>query len=87
MSRPTDDLFGPGGGPVGKCARLVWRLKIQGVICASETAPDIRRAILDAGVQVVTYGRCDNGRAGTYADRFADVFGEPLIQTKKAKRC
>ena len=71
-------------GPTGSVARLVWRLGHYGVLCDNETADGVRAAILDAGVQFVTYGRGNTRTALSFAERFEEVFQQPLVP--KARR-
>ena len=67
--------------------RIVAGLRNHGVLTASGRADDLRRAILDAGMQCVVFGHTDTRRAATYADAFALAFGEPLVpKTQRAPR-
>ena len=74
-------------GPAGSVARLVWRLGHYGVLCDAETAEGVRAAILDAGMQHVTYGRGNTRTALTFAERFEEVFDQPLVpKVRRATR-
>ena len=59
--------------------RLIGRLRRLGVLCADDSADSVRRAMLDAGVQCLTYGRTAQIRCATFADAFEAIFKEPLV--------
>lgn len=70
-------------GPTDPVERMVWRLKCIGVLAADSSAEAVRKAILDAGMQLVQYGRGREIKCATYADRFEELFGEPLVPKRK----
>lgn len=81
---PPSPLFDD--APTDPVDRLIWRLSVHGVLCAGRDAASVRKAILDAGVQTIVYGRGDQIRCASYGDRFAEVFGEPLVPKAKGRR-
>lgn len=72
-------------GPTDPRERLVWRLGCLGIVAADTSPAAVRQAILDAAQQTTVYGRGDTGRVVTYAQRFEEVYGEPLAVKPRRK--
>jgi hypothetical protein len=58
--------------------QLAARLRQLGVVPFTLDAGTVRTAILDAGLQCVVCGGSPKHKAATFAERYAEVFGEPL---------
>ena len=74
-----------GAGTVAE--RIIARLAVRGILCGGSDAETVRRAIVDTGMQHVVFGRGTQVRCSTYADAFAEAYGEPLLpKVKRALR-
>jgi hypothetical protein len=66
--------------PSADAAAFVARIACWGVIARDHSAEEVRKAVLDAGLQTVRYGRL------SVEDQFERVWGEPLRPKKSNPR-